>query len=108
MSGSPTNPFRDMPADAAGRVAHAFGWDRIIVIGIRDGADGGTVVTNAGRGPKHSAISDDMASYVKKMMGGFESEVETDIDKLAREAMAEGPADDPGLGKRLVKLPGEA
>lgn len=96
-----------MPADAAGRIAYAFGWDRIIVIGIRDGSDGGTVVTNAGRGPKHAAISDDMASYVKKMMGGFENEVETDIDKLAREAMREGPENDPGLGKRLIKLPGE-
>lgn len=98
------NPFRDMPADAAGRVAHAFGWDRIIVIGIRDGADGGTVVTNAGRGPKHAAISDDMANYVKKMMGGFENEVETDIDKLAREAMKEGPENDPHLGQRLITL----
>lgn len=93
-----------MPADAAGRIAHAFGWDRIIVIGIRDGADGGTAVTNAGRGPKHAAIAEDMASYVKKMMGGFESEVETNIDKLAREAMREGPEDDPNLGKSLLTL----
>lgn len=98
------NPFRDMPADAAGHIARAFGWDRIIVIGIRDGEEGGTVVTNAGRGPRHSAISDDMASYVKKMMGGFESVVETDIDKLAREAMKEGPDENPGLGKSLLAL----
>lgn len=107
MSGSPTNPFRDMPADAAGRIAYAFGWDRIIVIGIRDGADGGQVVVNAGRGPKHSAISDEMADFIKYKVMNWESVVETDIDKLAREAMAEGPVDDPGLGKRLVKLPGE-
>lgn len=98
------NPFRDMPADAAGRIAHAFGWDRIIVIGIRDGTDGGQVVTNAGRGPKHAAIADDMAAYVKSKLFGWESVVETDIDKLAREAMKEGPAEDPTLGRRLINL----
>lgn len=99
------NPFRDMPADAAGHIAHAFGWDRIIVIGIRDGEDGGTVVTNAGRGARHAAIAEDMATYVKKMMGGFDTEeIETNIDKLAREAMAEGPADNPNLGKSLLTL----
>lgn len=102
------NPFRDMPADAAGRIAHAFGWDRIVVIGIRDGSEGGQVVTNAGRGPKHAAIADDMATYVKDKIFGWESQVETDIDRLAREAMAEGPAENPNLGKSLIKLPGDA
>lgn len=101
------NPFRDMPAEAAGKIAGAFGWDRIIVIGVRDGEDGGTVVTNAGRGPRHEAISNDMARYVKNMMGGFESESAVDIDKLAREAMKTGPDHDPDMGKRMVKLPGE-
>ncbi len=98
------NPFREMPYDAAGRIAAAFGWDRIVVIGIRDGADGGQVVTNAGRGPKHEAISNDMAEYVKKQLFGWESQVEVDIDKLAREAMAEGPEHDPNLGKRIIGL----
>lgn len=94
-----------MPADAAGHIAHAFGWDRVIVIGIREGSDGGTVVTNAGRGARHAAIAEDMATYVKKMMGGFDiEEIETNIDKLAREAMAEGPADNPNLGKSLLTL----
>lgn len=96
-----------MPAEAAGHIAQAFGWDRIVVIGIRDGQEGGQVVTHAGRGPRHGAIADDMASYVKEKLFGWESVVETDIDKLAREAMKEGPDHDPGLGKRLVKLPGE-
>ena len=98
------NPFREMPDDAAGRIAHAFGWDRIVVIGIRDGADGGQVVTNAGRGARHAAISDDMASYVKEKLFGWKSEVETDIDKLAREAMKEGPDNNPNLGKSLLTL----
>jgi len=101
------NPFREMPYDAAGCIAEAFGWDRIVVIGIRDGADGGQVVTNAGRGPKHEAISNDMAQYVREKLFGWESQVAVDIDKLAREALAEGPAHDPEMGKRLVKLPGE-
>jgi hypothetical protein len=98
------NEFRDMPADAAGRVAHAFGWDRIVIIGIRDGADGGQVVTYAGRGARHEAIAADMAKYVREKLFGWESEVETDIDKLAREAMREGPDDNPNLGKSLLTL----
>lgn len=102
------NPFREMPAEAAGHIAKAFGWDRIIVVGIRDGDDGGQVVVNAGRGPRHEAISNDMAQYVREKLLGWDSVVESDIDRLAREAMAEGPADNPNLGKSLVKLPGDA
>lgn len=101
---------RVIDSDTAGKLAGIFGWDQIVIVCRSEGEDGGEMVTHAGRGPRDAKIAEELAGAISEHALGWVSETAPELDKMVREAkkeMATGPENDPDLGKRLIRLPGE-
>lgn len=106
MSDNNRLPPQEIGHEELGRLIVLKGWDQAVLYCRRE--DGAEQVVHVGRTYKHGRIAEDMASFLKASVFGWEQEasarasLDAEVAAAKRE-MAEGPdGGDPNTGMRLI------
>lgn len=80
------NPTRDIPIDAAKRIAAEYGYDQVVIIGRKVGEGGREHVTTYGVDKAHCGVAARMGHFFKHKLMGWPDPAAQDLLQALEEA----------------------